>query len=480
MAMKEHSRFYSSIGRLLVLNALVKPLWIFGIDRPVQNIAGTAVYGSYFSIFNLSFVLSFLLDWGLSSFINREIAVSPTLQQTRTGMLFRIKLVLVFLYAIIVLSIARLSGIDQLQWVWLLITIQALTSLFLFTRSIISAHQWFAADAWFSVLDKILMIVFCGAFLLFPALGGLAINRFLWIQVACTAIALLAALGLLQKRNVPLWSVPAKENLFALFRAAFPYALIVLLMSAHYRLDGFLLERLHPQGAVEAGRYAGAYRLLDAANMAGFLLASFLLPYVARHQQMLSKANEAVLFIRHFLLLLSTGITVLVFFFSPWIQSLLYHDQSPEAARVIMFGLPVLTGYSLVQVYGTVLTATGHIRTFCMIVAGALLMNTVLNLLWIPSLGSLGSCYAALISHTTGGIVCMLMARKKTGIALSPRSLLQTFLIGTILFSFLYFGLSIIQNIPVLISCGVVLVIALAFITRLFDLNKWKSVFTNQ
>ena len=478
--MKEQARFYSSLGRLLVLNALVKPLWIFGIDRQVQNIAGTAVYGSYFSLFNLSFVLSFLLDWGLSSFINREIAAAPLVQQAKTGILFRIKLLLVLVYALLVFSIACISGIENMKWLWLLIAIQALTSLFLFTRSIISAHQWFGADAWFSVLDKLLMILLCGGFLLFPAWGGLGIDGFLWIQVVCTAMALIAALSLLKQRGVTLWSVQYKENIQPLLRSALPYALIVLLMSAHYRLDGFLLERLHPQGAVEAGRYAGAYRLLDAVNMAGFLFASFLLPYVARHQQQLSKANEAVLFIRHFLLLLSTGITVLVLLISPWIQSLLYQDQSPEAVQIMKYCLPVLTGYSLVQVYGTVLTATGHIRTFCFIVAGALLINTALNLLWIPSMGALGSCCAALISHTTCGITCMLVARKKTGITLDTRSLILTILIGAILFSFLYFGNSIIPNTPVLISFAVILVIALAFITGLFDSKKWKSVFITQ
>lgn len=478
--MKEQARFYSSLGRLLVLNALVKPLWIFGIDRQVQNIAGTAVYGSYFSLFNLSLVLSFLLDWGLGSFINREIAASPGLQAARTGMLFRIKLFLVFLYALLVFTVARLSGIDQMQWVWLLIAIQALTSLFLFTRSIINAHQWFGTDAFFSVLDKLLMIFLCGGFILFPALGGLSIDRFLWIQVTCTALALLIALILLNRKGIALWTTPNKEKLIPLLQAALPYALIVLLMSAHYRLDGFLLERLHPQGDLEAGRYAGAYRLLDAANVAAFLLTSFLLSYVARHQQQLHKANEAVLFIRHLLLLLSAGITVVAILFAPWIQSLLYHDRSAESIRVLALCLPVLTGYSLVQVYGTVLTAMGYIRTFCMIVFLALLLNTVLNLYWIPSLGAIGSCYAALISHTLCGIASMLVARQKTGVSLALRSLLSTILIGGILYSFLYFGLSIIPNIPVLISCGVILVIALAFITRLFDLNNWKSVFTNQ
>lgn len=74
--MKTVSRFYASLGLLLVLNLLVKPLWIFGIDRPVQNSTGTAIYGSYFALLNLAIVLGFLLDWGLNAFMSRQLAAA--------------------------------------------------------------------------------------------------------------------------------------------------------------------------------------------------------------------------------------------------------------------------------------------------------------------------------------------------------------------------------------------------------------------
>ena len=54
-----HSKFYSSLLLLIVLNAIIKPFWIFGIDRQVQNITGTAEYGTYFSLLNLSIVFGF-------------------------------------------------------------------------------------------------------------------------------------------------------------------------------------------------------------------------------------------------------------------------------------------------------------------------------------------------------------------------------------------------------------------------------------
>jgi O-antigen/teichoic acid export membrane protein len=477
--MKTASRFYSSLGLLLVLNILVKPLWIFGIDRPVQNIAGTVVYGTYFSLFNLTFMLSFLLDWGLSSFFNRQLATDPATYNRNAGIFFRLKLLMILFYAAVVYALAWVSGIENQSWLWLLIGIQSLTSLFLFTRSIISAHQWFRADAVFSVLDKTLMILLCGGFLLFPAWGALSIDRFLWIQLICTGLALGAALILMTQKGLRFSIRTVNEKMIPLLKAALPYAILVLLMSVHYRLDGFLLERMHPDGAYEAGLYAGAYRLLDAANMAGFLFASFLLPFIARHQSNQSMVNQAVLTIRHFLLLLAFGVTAIALLLAPWLQSLLYHNDSPAAITVLQYCLPALIGYSLVQVYGTVLTATGHILTFCLLVFISLLLNLGLNLYWIPILGALGSCYAALISQTACGLACMLMARHKTGLSLHGRSLVTTILIGAMLFCFLYFGQSFIANTIGLISAGIVFVFGLAFITRLIDLRQWKQLFIN-
>ena len=48
--MKGPSGFYSSLGLLVLLNAIIKPLWIFAIDRQVQNVVGTENYGVYFSL----------------------------------------------------------------------------------------------------------------------------------------------------------------------------------------------------------------------------------------------------------------------------------------------------------------------------------------------------------------------------------------------------------------------------------------------
>ena len=72
-------KFTLNLILLLVLNVLVKPVWILGIDRSVQNIVGNANYGLYYALFNLSLILNIILDLGLTNFNDREISRHPNM-----------------------------------------------------------------------------------------------------------------------------------------------------------------------------------------------------------------------------------------------------------------------------------------------------------------------------------------------------------------------------------------------------------------
>jgi O-antigen/teichoic acid export membrane protein len=296
-------RFFKGLSWLIFLNIVIKPVWIFAIDRQVQNRVGFEAYGTYFALLNLSIVLSFIADAGLTNMINRQIAMNGAKAALPFRRLVFIKALLLLLYCAIVLLVARMSGLVHWHILFQVILIQVLTSIFLFCRNIITAHQLFTVDAWLSVIDKLLMIFICGVFIYIPlTFGTIDLTIFLNSQIVCTAIAIgVAVFILLYKRllaNDVQQSLPT-----GIFTATLPFALIILLMSAHYRLDGFLLERLYANGAYEAVIYASAFRLLDAGNMIGFLAASFLVPFIARNQNNHLLLQKTKLFLRHALLL---------------------------------------------------------------------------------------------------------------------------------------------------------------------------------
>ena len=169
--MREVSKFYPSLALLILVNLFIKPVWIFGIDRNVQNTVGLAEYGLYFSLYNLSILFNFLLDWGFTSYMNRELAFNNDGRHQPSTFL-RYKIILSLIYTAIVFSFAWITGIEHWDMVAGLALLQIFTSFFLFFRGAITANQRFQTDAWLSITDKSLMIVLCAVLLLYPAFAG--------------------------------------------------------------------------------------------------------------------------------------------------------------------------------------------------------------------------------------------------------------------------------------------------------------------
>src|SRR5690606_11558562 len=94
---------------------MVKPFWIFGIDRTVQNVVGDENYGFYFALFNFSLILNILLDVGITNFNNRNIAQHNFLLSKHFSHLVSLKLILAIGYTVIALLIATIIGYNKIQ-----------------------------------------------------------------------------------------------------------------------------------------------------------------------------------------------------------------------------------------------------------------------------------------------------------------------------------------------------------------------------
>jgi O-antigen/teichoic acid export membrane protein len=252
--------------------------------------------------------------------------------------------------------------------------------------------------------------------------GNITLQKFLIIQAGALGAALVAAI-LVILTAIGFQKQPKKTIDLKAFRSVIPFSVLVFLMAVHNRADAFLLERLHPDGAYEAGIYAAAYRLLDAALMPGNLLIAFLLPYMARRFANQLSLTEVVLNTRHFLLILAIGVSVFCFFMAPWLQALLYKHPVTYSAEVLQLTIAAMIGFTLVQVYGTVLTATGAVSFFARIILCSVVLNVGLNLLLISHLGARASPVAAIVSQYGCGVYLFFYVHRKFKIPMHMRSI---------------------------------------------------------
>jgi O-antigen/teichoic acid export membrane protein len=454
--------FFRNMGGLVALNLLIKPLWIFGIDRQVQLQLGYATYGRYFALLGLSYVLLFVADAGLSNLLNQRAARQEPL---RLRPLLRLKGLLSLLYLFLFLSLGWITGFRELSLLLLIGGIQVVNSFFLFCRALITAQQHYREDAWLSIVDKALMILFCAPLLYgFFGLPFMSLHLFLQLQLGATGLATALALVLIFKKNL---LPPSGGEGQPLLRLLLPFASIGLLMAVHYRADGFLLERLSPQGAREAGYYAAAYRLLDAANMVGYLAASFLVPFVGRHHNNMPLLRATVFPLQGALLLLGAGGAAFAWYQGDWIQQALYRFGDSYGALVISFCLAALPGYLLVQVWGSVLTATGRLRTFVLLLLSSVAINLLLNCWLIPGSGALGACWAAIASQWWCGLACRAAAHRQPAFPLTVKEVAG--LGGAVLLLLGYFFLTQLAMLNVwliLAGAGLLLTLCLAIYLR--------------
>jgi O-antigen/teichoic acid export membrane protein len=446
-------KFLTNLGLLLFLNLLVKPFWIFGIDRTVQNTVGPTEFGFYFVVFNFSFLFNILLDLGITNFNNRNIAQNNHLLNKHFSRIITMKILLGFLYILVTFMVALLLGYSgsRLKLLGLLCFNQFLASLILYLRSNISGLLLFKTDSFLSVLDRILMILFCGM-LLWGNMTRLPfrIEWFVYCQTAAYLVTVMTALGIVIKKanfRRPRWNWPF---FLMIMKQSFPFALLALLMTLYNRLDPVMIDKLLPSpvGTEQAGIYASGFRLLDAANMIAFLFAVLLLPIFSR--MIKNKESVKEMLKLSFTLIITIAIIVAAssFFYSYQLMDLLYDAHITDSANVFK---PLMLGFIAVStsyIFGTLLTANGNLKEMNLISLAGLAINVGINFILIPKLMAVGSAYASLFTQFITAALQVIVVIKIFRFRFNYRYLftLFTFVAGVALFN--YFSLKMTLNIP--------------------------------
>ncbi len=405
-------KFLTNLALLMFLNLLVKPFYVLGVDRSVQNAVGAEQYGFYFSILNFSFLFNILLDMGITNFNNRNIAQNNHLLNKHFSGIVILRFILAGIYAVVTFGIGFIIGYDKSQLYllsWVVLN-QFLLSFILYLRSNISGLLLFKTDSMLSVLDRLLMILFISILLWGNVTEAkFRIEWFVYAQTVAYGLTALTALSIVMHKasfKRLNWNFPF---LVMIIKKSLPYALLILLMMMYNRIDTVFIERLLPgdMGSRQAGVYAQAYRLLDATNMIAFLFAVLLLPIFSKMLKTKESVEKMVKLSFSLLFTISVIVAFSSYFYSFEVMNWLYprHDietvgeytlriqQSAKAFSLLMFAfIAISTSY----VFGTLLTANGSLKQLNIIAGISVLVSFTVNYLLIPKLLSVGSAYASL------------------------------------------------------------------------------------
>ena len=395
-------KFFSGLVLMLVLNLLIKPIAIFGIDAAVQNRVGSEQYGIYFTLLSFSFLFNILLDFGINNYNTKRVAQYQKEAVSDLGKILVLRCVLFVLYAVVSYSIAFAIGWGEFELYLLsfMVLNQFFVTTIAFARSYFLGMLMFKTEAFLSVLDRLLLIIFCGALLYLPIAGNkFQIEWFVWIQTLCYGLAFIVSFALLlRKTGIPKLSFHSNFSI-ALIRKSLPYALLILLMMIYTRVDSVMIERLHFNGKMEAGFYAHGFRLFDALFMFAMIFTGLLYPIFS--QQIIQKKDFKPILASATKLLLggTMALGIIAYFNAEIILDWIYVNDI--ISSVVPFQLLMLgfVGMAANLLFGTLLTANGSLKFLNSVSAIGILLNIGMNIFLIPEYGASGAAFATLITQ---------------------------------------------------------------------------------
>ncbi len=390
-------KFLTNLGFLLVLNLIIKPIYVFGIDIVVQNSVGPEVYGRYFTLFNIAIIFQIFLDLGIENFIRRDIAQHPKRTSEYFSNIITLKLLLLVPYLLVCLSLAIYKGItsDDYLLLFLILLNQFLASLILYIRANFGGLQLFKTESIISVLDRSLMIIIVGILLLHPITKFLfRINWFVIAQTISYTITLITGLVLLMKKT---GSIRLQFNISAILpiiKKLRPYALLVLLMAVYYRSDSIILSIILPDGDEQAGIFAHGFRILDFMSNYALLFPILLLPIFSKLLHQKEKVDSLLQFSTLLLIVPSLAAIGPAIVYRHIIFDILFDDYAILSANVFSFLTISYLGMCISFTFGALLTANGNLKELNIMAAFAVVLYFCLNFILIPRYQVMGAAIA--------------------------------------------------------------------------------------
>jgi len=488
-------KFLLNLILLLGLNLLIKPFWIFGIDRTVQNVVGSENYGFYFAILNFSFLFNVILDLGISNFNGRNIARHSQLLRKYFSGILVMKMLLALAYGLFILLLGYIIGYNESQLYllrWVAFN-QILLSFILYLRSNISGLMMLKTDSFISILDRFFMIAIC-SYLLWGRVSGdlFQIEWFVYAQTTAYIVTAIIALSVVIGKSGFVKLRWDKAFLSLLIKQSYPFALLALLMSIYGRVDAVFIERLlgGDLGELQSGIFAKAFRICDAGNNFALLFGVLLLPIFSR--MIKQKENVISLVKLSFSIIFVGSATVAIgsYFFDLEIMELLYTKHVSEtellfqqrllqAANVYRILIFSFVAVSVNYIFSTLLTANGNLKQLNIVAFIAVVLSVVLNLVLVPNYFAVGSAIASLVAQAFTAILLILFASKFFNFKMNFRFLINLlgFVLGLISFNILVREIQIdwLYQFSIMIISSLIL----AFVLRLFSLRLLISFIRN-
>ncbi|MGZ4055989.1 MAG: hypothetical protein ACXVPM_13855, partial [Bacteroidia bacterium] len=365
---------------------------------------------------NLSFILTIILDFGITNFNNKNIAQNNHLLTKHFSSLVGLKIALAIVYIVVLVVVGLVIGYDTRLMKLLLIQGFNMFLVFFtyYLRSNLAGLHLFKTDSVVSVLDRVILIILCIVMLRMKVFSGEnGIMYYVYAQTFSYLVAAVIAFIIILRKTHEFrlnfnWTFS-----IMILKKSLPFATLILLMSFS-RIDTVMIERMMPKGIgdVQSGIYAQAFRLLDATNMIAFLVAGMLLPIFSRMLKFKESVEPLIKLISRLLLVPAIVIGVGCTFYSQELMGMLYKEHVEASAGLFSLLMLSFIGYSSNYIFGTLLTANGSMKQLNIMYGCIMILYFISNYFLIRRYGAIGAAITSMSTQFLSAILQLIITQQ--------------------------------------------------------------------
>lgn len=261
-------------------------------------------------------------------------------------------------------------------------------------------------------LTGLLMLVVAVVMVYFLKLG--LFGAVASLLLANTLVALLAVFMLLKRYRIRL---SLKNTLiFKMLKTGVVYALSFLTIQFNYRVDVVLLKMLSEPG--EVGIYSLGVSVAELLWQIPLAVGVVVMSRSANATDQ-TALNESTARLLRISLLAGVLISAAIVVLSPFVVPLVFGQEYLPSVRVMQTIMPGIIMIIMFRILSGQLAGTGRPDAALKAFAPALLVNVVLNYLWIPDYGANGAVMATNVSYTVASVIYLVVFSRITGMPLT-------------------------------------------------------------
>ncbi len=406
-------RYFRSTGWMFSMKILSMVISFIATLYIARNL-GPLNFGQLSYATSFVGVFSFIASLGIDSVLFRELIKYPDRRKEFLGSAFTIKMVAGFIGAILVAIFATFWATDDVSRILILI----IAGTYIFNPFQIISYEFQAQvkSKYPSIISFAITLILnvLKIFIIFSGKGVIYLALILLLEPVLYAIFYWLAYKFNIKQKISEWRFD-KSVAFILLKDSWPLIFTSVFALIYSEIDQILIKNMIDAHAV--GVYDSAVRVAEVWNFIPNLIMLSIFPAIIN-----AKITSKEIYVNRLkklslvLIGLACSIAIITTFTAPFMIKILYGSAFMGGVIILQIYIWSLIGTFLGNLISNYLIAENYRKISFFVNLIPMIINVLLDLIWIPKYGIIGPAYATLIAYSLFPVILLFFKQTRVEI----------------------------------------------------------------